>query len=230
MNNLIKATEAFAKAVEPLSSEAAELLEKLAGPACKELGLLLQENVRLARFRNTVRILDQVREIIAKADISPQAVPLRTLVPLLEHASLEDDPDMQLKWASLLANASTDLSETTQYPAFPAILSQLSPKEAKMLDALYELETQMEGQGVKQRRQGILRSAFLTSLKLSEVQYESIAQNLIRLGLCHGRGMTLNFIDNKDSVFLLRDTSVLAMTPLGIQFVKACRPPTRQET
>jgi len=62
-------------------------------------------------------------EDLSEADVSPTSVPLRTLLPLLEGAALEEDDDLSTKWAALLANATTPNSPLAIYPSFPHALS-----------------------------------------------------------------------------------------------------------
>jgi hypothetical protein len=62
---------------------------------------------------------------------------LATLVPLLEAASLQDDPTLAEKWAALLANAADPLSRLDITPVYADILRQLSSQEVKVLDMLF---------------------------------------------------------------------------------------------
>jgi hypothetical protein len=80
---------------------------------------------------------------IRDAGIPIVAVEDKMLRAILEAASLEDDPSMQERWANLLAHACTD--ETQVPPAFPAILQQLEPIEAQLLDRLVEVRRPMLG-------------------------------------------------------------------------------------
>src|SRR5690606_2835341 len=99
-------TTALATAGSEAAADAARgFLSKLAGPAVSEVGLLLQDKVRLYRLGNQLKMLDKSREMLRQAGIEPESVPFRTLLPLLEGAALEDDESMSARWAALLANA-----------------------------------------------------------------------------------------------------------------------------
>jgi hypothetical protein len=135
MSTLIMAATVL-KTTKALAVEARSFLSKLAGPAFEEAGLLLQDEVRLWRFRNQVRILARAREILGEATIVPCAVPFRTLAPILEGAALEDDPGLSEKWACLLANAGGQTGVLTSHPAFPRMLAEITPGEASFLDRL----------------------------------------------------------------------------------------------
>ena len=59
--------------------------------------------------------------------------------PLLEGAALEDDENLSNKWAGLLASAATSNEAEHSHPSFPRILSEMSPREALILDKLYRV-------------------------------------------------------------------------------------------
>lgn len=46
-------------------------------------------------------MLEELKSMCDEAGIEPTKVPLKTLVPLLEGASLEEDDDFQKRWAAL---------------------------------------------------------------------------------------------------------------------------------
>lgn len=72
----------LAKTGIPAAFEAAkEFLGKIAGPAAKEVGLLLQDKVRIYRFCNQLNMLAKVQKMLNEAGVSPTSVPLRTLLP-----------------------------------------------------------------------------------------------------------------------------------------------------
>src|SRR5690606_5504871 len=87
-----------------LGEQAYQFLERLTGPAATELGLMWGDKARYYRYRNQVRLLIRAREMLEKAGLAANHVPLRTLLPLLEGAATEDDESLSEKWAALLAN------------------------------------------------------------------------------------------------------------------------------
>ena len=50
---------------------------------------------------------------------------------------MEDEPNLQVVWGNLLANAADPRDLAPVSAVFPAILKELSPREVKFLDALY---------------------------------------------------------------------------------------------
>jgi hypothetical protein len=54
----------------------------------------------------------------------------------LEGASIEDEEDLHTRWAALLANAA---SSDKVHPSYIEVLKQLTPAEARLLDALHKI-------------------------------------------------------------------------------------------
>jgi len=113
---------------------AKDFLMKIAGPAAEEFGLLLRDKVWLWRFKNATSMLAKSQRMLKEAGIEPSSVPLKTLVPLFEGASLEEDDELATKWAALLANAASPDCSLRIHPGFAQVLSQLSPTGARFLD------------------------------------------------------------------------------------------------
>lgn len=99
------------------------LLGKTAGPAPEEVGLLLQDKVRIYRFGNQLKMLAKAKKMLKDAGVSSTSVLLRTLLPLLEGPTLEEENGLSTKWAALLANTATPNLSLAVYPSFPHILS-----------------------------------------------------------------------------------------------------------
>jgi hypothetical protein len=115
-------------------------LEKVFGPVASETGEALADPVRNWRKRRLERgeqILTAAAVVVEATQLDAHPVPGRVLMPLLEKASLEEDPALQARWTALLANAA--LQPDGVLPAFVSLLAELSPLEAKLLKRVYEL-------------------------------------------------------------------------------------------
>lgn len=123
-------------AVEKGIDVAKDFIDKLVLPPAEELGLLIKDQISLWRFNNQVRILNKAKVVCEKNNISIKAIPPKLLCPYLEHASLEDDDELQDKWAILLVNM-VDSQQNIQNHVFPYILSQLSRDEFKLLESVH---------------------------------------------------------------------------------------------
>jgi hypothetical protein len=99
----------------------------------KELSQWLGDIVRYRRIPHQARLLTRAAEKIRASGVPASAIDDRLLRAVLEDGGFEDDPRMQERWASFLANAAVIGAVP---PAFPEILRQLEPVEAALLDEL----------------------------------------------------------------------------------------------
>ena len=130
MNDESKETkiDVSSTAVEKGIDIAKDFADKLVLPPIEELGLLVRDQISYWRFSNQVKILNKAKSIREKNNVSVKSIPPKLLCPYLDNASLEDDDDLQDKWATLLVNM-VDSKQNIQNHVFPYILSQLSKDE-----------------------------------------------------------------------------------------------------
>jgi hypothetical protein len=122
-------------AIEKGIEIAKSFVDKLVLPPIEELGLLVRDQMAYWRFSNQVKILNKAKNICEKNWVSVKAIPPKLLCPYLENASLEDDDELQDKWAVLLVNMA-DSQQNIQNHVFPYILSQLSKEEFNLLESV----------------------------------------------------------------------------------------------
>jgi hypothetical protein len=215
--------ELAGRVLQELGPPAQEFAARITGSATHELGEALADRIRLRRFRSQVKILTKAQEAADEAGLTPSVVPVKVLAPLLEFGGLEeeDNDDMTTRWANLLANAATD-SGADVPPAFPDILRQLEPIEAKILDSLFHSHNPDAGrQPWPFHRERIALALGLPADAVSQSRIE----NLVRLGLAaHTLGSVERFsVQGGDQVVM--DRSAVQITDLGLDFVRACQPP-----
>ena len=198
------------ESIKQAADIAKSFLSKLVGPASEEAGLILKENVRFYRLKNQLRILRKAQDMLNEAGIEPNAVPLRTLLPLLEGASLEDDESLGDKWAALLANAAAGAITEGSHPSFPKILGEMSPQEALMLDRLC---TQGGETPWDTYRQDMAKEL---SLSIDDINRKY--WNLFRLGLC------------KIGIKPPAEASMVSLSPFGHFFTRVCSSPAKNNT
>lgn len=139
------------------------------------------------------------------------------LFPILEHSSLEDDPDLTTRWAMLLANAASSSTDSlVVLPGFPDILSQLTPFHANLLQYLYD-------QGFRGDFEE--RSTITRRFNLREAHYRVLVVDLHRLQLVEGRHVLYRPVRRGESLLGPSDYSSITLTPLGSAFVHAVSPP-----
>lgn len=206
----------------------ARFLDRLAGPAADEVGLMLQERMRLVRLKNSFRWSKRAKEMAEAAGFSEGAnVPLRTLFPLLEGASLEEEETLGEMWAALLANAACGERDAIP-PSFPAILRELSPADGLVFSLMQPPHRSLtvEGAATLLHRDPLDllgRWAILLSL-----------HNLQRLGLAVGEKEDFGVVadDTREGATISKrwypdsgESARYRLTVLGEAFLEACSPP-----
>ncbi len=156
-------------------------------------------------------MLQKVENIVNLNNITIRRLPIKVLLPLLENASLEEDNDLQERWANLLVNY-IDSAQNLHSTVFPYILSQLSSKEAIALDYICD-------------------QGFVNYSKLNISGSE--ASNLVRLGIIRQlppsarvNKITSTYLDDvyeEDVVEYKEDDINFEITELGIEFVDCCK-------
>ena len=237
-------------AIEPLVKPIADLVDKLAGPMATEIGSTLGDTARVYRFKRAVKLFEEVKKIAEEAGFEPQAVRPKLLLPVLDHASIEDDDDMGTRWAALLANAANPDADVEVEASFPEILNQLSPDQAKLLDRIFNdtLAHHEKFRGVAGPHPAYMQvvSPFTLSRSGLEAIYTGLGLTDQKLPMTWDSGPEASSalvrfqtdIDNLIRLELLRSAAEnfsettgtrpvdsYSVSALGVKFVAACRKP-----
>jgi hypothetical protein len=178
---------------------------------------ILSDQVKFWRWNNQVKIITKVQNRIESSGLDKKKIPLKVLVPIIENSSLEEDENMQNKWANMLANAAT--GRVAVSPNYAAILNELSPIEVSILEKIFS-EVNKEQDYAKRKEYQFDASKVQAMLSISEAQIDLIIENLYRLNLLQapaGHGIAVG-----PHKFALRTTKIFEFTTLGYEFVKAC--------
>lgn len=193
-----------------------ELIQKFVGPAIEQCGLALGDSVAKWRITRSIRLWTRVQDNCEAAGIDPKTIKFPVFKDIVERASVEDDDDLQDRWANLLSNAADPRHEAAVLPAFPDILRQLSKQEANFLDELFEVSTNP--------------NRFATPpIEIAPVHYE----NLRRLGLIireHERRVPTSAMLDARALHIslgLTPEELCFLSEFGMAFVSACRAPRR---
>lgn len=182
--------------IESAIELAKDFLGKLVSPAFTEFGILIADNVKYLRFKNQVRILLKAKEYVENKNIELREIPVKILAPLLDNASLEENEEMQDKWAKMIVNL-VDSKKNLQNQIFPYILSQISLQEYEALIELSKSESRIK-QKIKDYKNIVsnLKSGYTVEAMQIRLEISKITQggfklilkdyelsNLSRLGL-----------------------------------------------
>jgi len=173
----------------------------------------LGDMIRYRREAHLAKVLMKAAEKVKESGLPAHAVRDKLLRAVVEDGSMEDDEGMQERWATLLANAATDNGDKIKL-AYPKILADLEPKEALLLERLWEktpnpAEEPFETVGYE------------TTNDLVDIPE---LYNLDRLGVLRWvRSMPTTLDSISDAGATLQGVQ---LTELGWEFVKACNPPS----
>ena len=243
------------KALDPIM----DLLKKVAGPAAEEIGLTLQDSVRLYRRKRQFRLLEKFGEFVERRGLEPEPIKPKVLLRGLDYGSIEDDDELQDRFAALLANATDPATSHDMTLAFLEILNQLTPVDVKFMDVLFnyvceryhasyppESKTANSIQGVEisiDELQNIYDSLFESDVKTAYLthdtpHYDKVVVKLSDSAVIFRNCMRLGLMDRimkprKDSGRYASDRipqdTYFFLTALGYEFVRACRTPEDKE-
>ena len=144
MDKEAKAVQEFAKAggsaIEAAREAGGFIAKFVAGPLEQGMGIV-EDHLRYMRWERQERLMVRAEEFLKLTgqDGPTRRVPLNLAIPLIQGASLEEDDDLQDRWAALLVHAATATFPGEIRRAYASILEQLTPLDARVLDAVYSV-------------------------------------------------------------------------------------------
>ena len=195
-----------------------DLLKRLLGPGADEAGLALKDEIRFLRMKRGKRLMEQARLIFGAAGKEPERVELKLLLPILEQGSVEEDDDLQDRWAAMLVNSS---GQNVLIPGAPDILRQLTPYEVLLLQMCFDVV------------RVVVRppSLDLDKKPVNEIiiQWYGVLiekHNFKRSGMAHHHDQAV-MMENLMRLGLLRrgagGAESIYMTPFGFEFISLCQ-------
>ena len=222
-------SEEDAKAVQEVAKAASNAIDAareaggfisrfVAGPL--EQGMaIFEDRLKYIRWERQVRLRLRAEELLRQLGLDgpTKAVPLKLAVPLIQAASLEEDDELQDRWAALLANAADAGCSFDIQRSYISILEQLSPLEARILDTIFALpfEASQHDGVITEKLPQEARTAAKKGEENTGVPSDDVCialSNLHRLG-CIRMGMTFGNGELPTRV---------NPTLLGRAFVRAC--------
>ena len=180
---------------------------------------IFEDRLRYMRGERQIRLMQRAQDFLKRVGLPAptRPVPLKLLIPIMQGASLEENDDLQDRWAALLVNAANANFGSEIRRSYVAILEQLTPLDAHILDVLYSLPFE------KSKHDGIATAELPLHAHITEKEQESplptedlviSLSNLARLG-CLRPGMTWGGGESFSRV---------NPTVAGKAFVQACGP------
>ncbi len=106
---------------------------KIFGGALEEYGAAWRDKAAYFRWKNLNDILEKAEAISGGDTEKLRPLRLSLAIPIIEKASLEDDPSLQDMWAALIANSASSDDGDQNTKIFADVLASLSPLDARLL-------------------------------------------------------------------------------------------------
>lgn len=204
-----------------------EISKELFGYGYDVIGFLFPEvpsKITARRAENLITVMRSAQKILDEADLKPEernALSLKLGLPIIEKASLEEDPILQKLWANLLANALNPNHSDKVRSIFIDIIQSLSAFDVLILNAFhisrYPLITRPLNVVQVYTKEGYKNYPYekvntsLSVLKALCLLTDVMPMESIRFG---GEDIRLS-----NGVLMQTDTF---LTPLGALFIDAC--------
>lgn len=223
---------AIVKATEEAIESGNSLLMLLLGPSVKAVGDEWGERVRAKFARNRDATLQKFTELVAHAGTEVREPPFRLTAAVLEGAAREDEPTMQARWASLLANAALRQDLDSPPPLYATLLSGLTPLAAHVLDTVdaITLETRYHdppGPG-NITRWGVRLPEVAAALGFNASS--DIEPVQLAMGMLETLGLLAREPGGREAegTWILTDSEELKLSLIGADFCRQVRPPKPQ--
>ena len=193
-------------------------IERIVPDFVKDGFWMISDQMKFWRWSRQLNLIKMRKEKVENSWLPLQQVPLKQFIPILDKWSLEHDNNLQTKRANMLANASIDTQRVKN--SYPEILNQLEWIEVHILEWYYDAIKDKSEKEMETTH--IVKEKVLQIYKLSEKQWQIIADNLIRLRLLVMPSSKW-WVSIGDSPLSLFTYDYLHLTELGIDFIKAIK-------
>lgn len=185
--------DAAGKAIDA-GREAGGFLAKFITEPMQELSGIWTDNLRHRRWENQIELQKRAAEKMDALgrEVCLRKIPMSVGVPLLQAASLEEVPELQDLWASLIVNFANADSDVDVSISFVSVLQQLTPLDAKIIQAIYstpQSNVGIYGDGLPEVVRREERDDDPNSQGMPSRQIALSLANLVRLG-CIATGAT----------------------------------------
>lgn len=203
------------------------IVKRMLGPAADELAEMWRDQVRLYRYERQLKCVQKAEKMAQEAGFVPQAVPPKLLFPLLEGASMEDDENLHDMWAALLANAASPDYRGKVRPAFIAVLKQMAPDEAVLLNRIDESVRSYPLDETELMKAYVALGFGPRDCKPIYEQLSESASFVERFEACRDSLEAAQLIRRSDEPF--NEDRKHGLSSFGAAFLKICRPPKPKE-
>jgi len=208
-----------------IADKAGSFFAKVFREPIDEVSGMITDKMRFIRWKRMVQMSDEVNKILEDKKVhTTRAVPPKIALPLIEEASLEEDPNLQHLWNHLLANAmNPEFNGEIRY-GFLEMIKEITGIEAVLLNNFYEI---LNKEGKLRPLSSIYdyllkKEQIMQFLQISTDDYAIAANNLMRMQLIAPAIMKGGASMGSEPLTIYKGIDAVTLTPLGVKFVEAC--------
>ena len=149
----VKAIEAVAeatgKAIEASRDLGGFIARFIGGPLEQAAGIV-EDKLKYLRWERQMRLIQRANDFLTANGMSEptRQIPMNIAIPLLQGASLEEDDQLQDRWAKLLVNAGDKESGINVPRIFVSIMDNLDPLSAEVMEKIYSVPDEDATEGI----------------------------------------------------------------------------------
>lgn len=228
-------TEEIAKAIQETAKlgekgldivdKASIFFAKVFNEPVDEIAGMVTDKLRFIRWKRMVQMSEEVNIILEQKGITTtRSVPPKLALPIIEEATIEDDPNLQYLWDHLLANAmNPNFNDELRY-GFIDMIKNITGIEVSILNTFYEiLKRENKLSPLSNVYQHILtKEQIIEILSITTDVYAISINNLMRLQLLSPAILKGGVKMGSEPLTVYKGIDAVTLTPLGIKFVEAC--------
>src|SRR5712691_8267057 len=240
-----KAAQEAAKAVRTgieATQELGRFVSRITTEPLETVMGILNDKLQFMRWQRKLRLAERGRELLRERGIQGpiRPLPYKLALPIIEHASLEDNDELQDLWANLLASAVDPHFQGVIRAAYVDIIRQLEVVDVHILNVVYESykkwlderqrEQIVDGYHFSPIHNAVSKVDITDRLEISFVVYENAVDNLMRVR-CLASFVADETIETEVGDYPRREPvtvdyryEFVCITSLGVSFVEACTP------
>ncbi|MDE3240568.1 MAG: DUF4393 domain-containing protein [Paracoccaceae bacterium] len=212
--DIAEAADTSVDAVKKLAS----FIDSTFGNAITNSIGILGDKLAYYRLTKAIELQEAVDRKLKERGVDKRYVPVAFGLPIIEKATVEEEPLLQEKWANLLTNARDATYDKPIRRNFTSMLADMEPVDTQIFDIVVREYLAIVGNGEESL---FSREKLSKSTRVPEDVVENAVRNLIRLGLLKPGVVTGGISMGEHRVSSYKDTELFGVTALGVDFFHA---------
>ena len=212
--DIAEAADTSVDAVKKLAS----FLDGTFGNAITNSIGILGDKLAYYRLTKAIELQEAVEQKLKERGVEKRYVPVAFGLPIVEKATVEEEPVLQEKWANLLTNARDATYDKPIRRNFTSMLADMEPVDTQLFDFVVREYLAIAENGEKSL---FSRKKLSQNTSIPGNVVENAVRNLIRLGLLKPGVVTGGISMGEHPVSSYKDTELFGVTGLGLDFYYA---------